>query len=354
MLEKMVVVGTGHAWGKFYRQTVTDLKMKLLGTVDPAVEDGNADGGWRVRTVQDIPEDAIANDVVVMVLTPDHYPVIAELAGRGFKNILCEKPLVSRASEIEKLEELVKTHELKLYAIDFYLPKTFGLQVALGLVRQDDPRREWVASSDPEADGQAMLGDIEGVGVQVLEAGDFCLPDIASRPYLANDKEIGGMTLDLITHACGPLHQARLLDEWRVLATSLSRLSAVTSGHLVPVADTSTEVEMYVTALLEANGVPVHLVFGKVPIAKGGLWAIEIRGKKGMFFSGLRTGQPAVLVGNDGKVVTFSLNMTTYEFVVREALLYFSGSLPGFDGNYRAFLTSIEVGRAILAKYGEW
>ena len=353
MLEKMIVVGAGHAWRKFYRQTVTNLEIELLGTVDPAVEDGNADGGWHVRTVQVIPQDAIANDVVVMVLTPDHYPVIAELAGRGFKNILCEKPLVSRASEIEKLEELVKTHELKLYAIDFYLPKMFGLQVALGLVKRGDLRRGWVAVSNPEADGQAMLGEIEGVGVQVLEAGDFCLPDIASRPYLANDKEIGGMVLDLITHACGPLHQARLLENWQVLNASLARLSTVTSGHLVPVADTSTEVEMYVTALLEANGVPVHLVFGKVPIATGGLWALEIRGKKGMFFTGLRTGQPAVLVGNDGKVVTFLLKMTTYEFVVREALLYFNGLLPGFDGNYGAFLTSIKVGQAILAKYGE-
>ncbi len=122
---------------------------------------------------------------------------------------------------------------------------------------------------------------------------------------------------------------------------------------LVRLRDVTREVEMYVTALLEANGIPIHLAFGKVPISAGGLWAIEVRGDKGMYFAGLRTGQPSILVGNDGCTVTFSLTTSSYEFVIREALLYFDGLLPGFDGNLGAFSTAMEVGQAILRQYGE-
>lgn len=361
-MKKMIIIGLGHVWRESYGKTVAKLKaaniVELSGTIDQAFsaqssETGLPQGEWHVQTVQEIPQGLIGPDVVPMILTPDHYPVIEELAHMGFKNILCEKPLVSRVSEMQKVCELVELHDLKLYAVDFYLPKTFGLQAMRGLVGRDDPRYEWLAISNPEADFGAMLGEIEGIGVQVVEAGSFCLPDIAGRRYLAEDKEIGGMILDLVTHACGPLHQAGLLNGWEVLDASLSRLSNVVSGRLVPVKDASTEAEMYVTALLEADGVPIQLAFGKVPIARGGLWGLEVRGKKGMYYAGLRTGQPAVLISNDGNVVTFSLKMTTYEFVIREALLYFDGVLPGFDGNYGAFSNSMHVGRAILNKYQE-
>ncbi len=349
------MVGLGHAWREHYRSVIAKLEAEdliaLSGTVDPVCSDADLGGGWHVRAVQDIPCEFIGSDVVPIILTPDHYQVIEELAHMGFKNILCEKPLVSRTNEIEKVWELVAFYNLKLYATDFYLPKTFGLQAMRGYLKRDDPRYDWLTISNPEADFNAMLGEVEGVGVQVVEAGNFCLPDIAGRPYLANNREVGGMILDLVTHACGPLHQAQLLCEWKVLDTSLSRLSNITSGSLVAITDASVEVEMYVTALLEASGIPIHLVFGKVPIPKGGLWALEVRGKNGMYYAGLRTGQPAILVSNDGNIVTFSLEMTSYEFVIREALLYFDGLLQGFDGNYGAFLASMAVGQAIIEKH---
>ncbi|MGC9599456.1 MAG: Gfo/Idh/MocA family oxidoreductase [Minisyncoccia bacterium] len=355
-MREVIVVGLGHAWLEFYKATLGALQnaktVDLLGTVDPAFPVSDAET-WHVQDIENIPQEAVRPDVVPIILTADHYHVIEKLAQMGFKKMMCEKPLVSRRTEIEKVQELVARYALKLYAIDFYLPKMLGLRVMRGIVGRGDPRYEWLTISSPEADFGEMLGRIESVGVQVIEAGKFCLPDIAGRPYLAKDKEVGGMVLDLITHVCGPLYQAQLLGRWRVCDASLSRLSDTTSGYLVHVADVRTEVEMYVTALLEADGIPIHLAFGKVPIEKGGLWSLEIRGNKGMYFAGLRTGQPAVLVCNDGRTVTFSLDIPTYELVIREALLYFDGLLPGFDGNYDAFLASMEVGRAILGKYAQ-
>ena len=360
-MKDLIVVGLGQAWTKFYKEVVAKMerlnKIRLLGTVDPAFAVNAkvelANDKWHVQTVQDIPKNLIKPETIVMILTPDHYSIIENLANMGFKYILCEKPLVSRRNEIEKLLNLTNLYDIRIYAIDFYLPKTLGLQVVRGLLTRNDPRYEHLDISHPEADFNMMLGEIEGVALQVIEAGSFCLPDIAGRPYLVQNREMGGMILDLITHVCGPLYQSRLLDDYRVLDVSLSRLSGITSGYLVPIADISTEVEIYITALLEANGIPVHLSFGKVPIAKGGIWALEIRGKNGMYYAGLRTGQPAILVSNSGDIVTFSLKTSTYEFVVREALLHFDGLLPGFDGNHGAFSTSMEVGRAIIGKYDE-
>ncbi len=359
-MKKLIIIGLGHAWNQFYSKVVAELKNQRLitleGTIDPRFTEMSGQefavvrGNWHAARFEEIPSGAIDPDTMVMILTPDHYFVIEELATMGFKQILCEKPLVSRPLEIERVKGLIDVYDLKLYAIDFYLPKTLGLQVMRGLVGPDDPRYGWMSISDPSADFEKMLGDIEGIGVQVIEAGDFCLPDVAGRPYLANDKQIGGMILDLVTHVCGPLYQAGLLQDWSVEATSLARMRSVMCGPLVPVKN-GDEVEMYVTALLHAGGIPIHLAFGKVPFERGGLWSLEIRGKKGMYYAGLRTGQPSVLVSNNGRVVTFVLNMTTHEFVIREALLYFDGKLPGFDGNFGAFTASMEVGQSILRHY---
>ena len=340
-MKEVIVIGLGHAWLEFYQQTLNSLEkagiVNLLGTVDPVFPASDATI-WHVQDIKSIPQESVRPDVVPIILTADHYHVIEELARMGFKNILCEKPLVSRRREIEKLKGLVTRYALKLYAIDFYLPKMLGLRVMMGIVGRDDPRYKWLAISDPEANFNEMLGEIESVGVQVIEAGKFCLPDIAGRPYLAKDKEVGGMILDLITHVCGPLYQAQLLDRWQVCDASLSRLSDTTSGHLVPVVDVRAEVEMYVTALLEAGGIPIHLAFGKTPIEKGGLWSLEIRGNKGMYYAGLRTGQPAAIVCNDGRIVTSSLKIKTYEFVIREAMLYFDGLLPDSTATTTPFL----------------
>lgn len=358
-MKKMIVVGLGHVWNEHYAKTIAKLQqealVELVGAVDPNPKNTDAlpSGIWSVGNTADIPPEFINSNIVPMILTPDHYQVIEDLVKMGFQNILCEKPLVSRVSEIDQVRGLIENHGVKLYAIDFYLPKTLGLQMVRGFLKPKDPRYEWLAVSDPDADFPAILGEIEGVGVQVVEAGSFCIKDIAGRPYLATDKEIGGMILDLVTHACGPLHQAGLLLGCEVLDVSLSRLRSILDGPLVPVSDSSREVEMYATALLEAGGMPIHLAFGKVPIDRGGLWALEVRGKNGMYYAGLRTGQPSILVGNDGKVVTFSLKIAPYEFVVREALLHFEGELPGFDGNFGAFSASMAVGRKMLEKYRE-
>ena len=360
-MRKLIAIGLGHVWEEFYAQTLAKLEnlkvVELSGTVDAAVSGPFAEGfpraNWHVSRVQDIPQRFREPDVVPMILTPDHYRVIEEVAELGFKNIFCEKPLVSRPSEVEKVEALIARHNLKLYAADFYLAKALGLRVIRGLLTPTDPRYAWLAISDPAMDFGSVLGEIEGVGVQVIEAGDFGLPDITGRPYLATNKDIGGMILDLVTHVCGPLYQARLLEEWSVLDASLSRLSGLTAGHLVGIRNVACEVEMYVTALLAAQGIPVQLAFGKVPIANGGLWSLEIRGSRGAYYSGLRSNQLSALIGDDGRTATFALKIATYELVVREALLYFDGLLPSFDGNYGAFAASMKVGQAILRKYQE-
>lgn len=357
MKTQLIVVGLGHAWNEHYSKVLQKVEeLELVGTVDPAltfaeVSQNVGHGNWHAQTVGEIPRECVRSDVVVMVLTPDHYDILAELAHRGFRHILCEKPLVSRVREIPKVQKLVE-YGVKLYAMDFYLPKTLALQVMRGLVTPADPRYLWLRISEPGADFRGILGEVEGIGVQVVEAGNFCLPDIAGRPYLATDKEIGGMILDLITHVCGPLYQAMLLQKWKVLDASLARLSGITTGHLVSVRATG-EVEMYASALLEGSGVPIQLAFGKVSVSKGGLWSLQVRGKSGVYYAGLRTGQPSVLIGNDGRVVTFHLSLMTYEFVLREALLYFQGALPGFDGNFGAFTASMAVGQEILRKYAE-
>ena len=69
-----------------------------------------------------------------------------------------------------------------------------------------------------------------------------------------------------------------------------------------------------------------------------------------MFFAGLRTGQPRILVTKEGQV-RYDLTKPTYELVIEEALLYFDGKLPNFDGNMGALLGSLRLIERIRKSY---
>jgi len=344
----LIVVGAGAAFQEHYAGVLENIAgVKVIGIVDRA-DDAQLPAwckdAWRVAEISQIPNGVNRDDTAVVILTPDHYPVIKELAEMGFKFMLVEKPLVSRDWEVKAVKGLRDEKNLRLYAIDFYIPKLFPLQVAFGVIGKNDPRRKYVQVTGWSDDAREALGKIEGIAVQVIEAGNFCLPDLAKRPWLEKDPEIGGMLRDLGTHALAPLVAAGLLDERAAIHdVMLSQLHRDRST-LVPLRRSAGNyVELYASALLTANhGIPVQVSFGKVPF-NGGIWALTIRGERGMFYAGLRTGQPAVLVPNKGEPVVFSLTQSTYQIVLEEALMYFNGELPGFDGNTNAFFTSMGI-----------
>ena len=158
------------------------------------------------------------------------------------------------------------------------------------------------------------------------------------------------MLLDLGTHALSPLIAAGLLGAGaEVRDVKLSRLSADRSD-LTPVRATN-EVEMYVSALLStAEDLSVQVAFGKVPF-RGGVWATVIRGERGMIYAGLRSGQPVVVVPDRGDPIILSLTKDHYAIALEEALMYFCGDLPDFDGYTEAFFVSMEVLRRIRDAY---
>ncbi len=355
----MIVVGTGHAFCEHYVRPLTESLqgvVRVIGTVDPVLPENEEvhltlnETGWHILSIQDIPEGARGGDVAVMVLTPDHFQVIEELVEMGFRRIFVEKPVVSRDSEVPKLRGLIDKTGAPIYSADFYIPKTFPLAVVMGKIGKSDPRYRWMRISNPDADLKEMLGDIEGVSVNVIEAGKFCLPDIASRPWLATDPEIGGMLHDLGPHALAPLYSAGLAMNLAVHHVGMAKLTP--ENHLWSIIATD-QVEMYANVLLEDldRHIPVQISFGKVPFEKGGIWSLVVRGSEGMFFAGLRTGQPAVLLANNGEVVTFALVKSTYEIVIREALMYWNGELSGFDGNLGAFFGPKKTEGAVRDNY---
>jgi len=290
-------------------------------------------------------------DAVALVLTPDHFPTIVELMALGFTRFIVEKPLVSRMSEIAQLRELVAAHpEVKIFAVDQYIAKTLQLQDLLTL-HSSDPRRKFFVALSPDFFSMArmVLGPIEGVTVTVEESGDFCLPDLAKRPWLRNDPEIGGMLLDLGTHVFAPLIAARVITSAaEVRVALLSKLGDDDEGFLPVIS--ATDVEMHVSALLRENGIPISVSFGKVP-GTGGIWSLAVRFKNGEYRGGLRSGQPAVLAMHDGFVASQTLSVPPVRYILCEAELYFAGELPGFDGNVGAVLGSLEISARIRKKY---
>jgi predicted dehydrogenase len=350
----IVVIGAGRAFFLHYLKPLADLPVRILGIVDPAFsEESRAHEilrtAWVVPSVAEIPDEAKRPEVIAIVLTPDHYPVIVELADAGFKRIMVEKPLVHRDDEVEKLQLLIESADLHLYATDSYILKLLPLLLVLGLISEDDPRRKFVqVSGEHTSDLKSVLGKIEGVNVQIIEGGDFCLPDLATRPWLEVDPEIGGVLLDLGIHALAPLVATGLVTSAATVHhVGLAKLSSDRST-LVPIS--SNQVELYVSALLTDGNIPIQMDVGKVPF-NGGTWTFGIRGENAMFYAGLRTEKTSVLVTHGGKVTQFTLPEPAYAMVIEEALMYFRNDLPGFDGNISAFFQAREVLRRLKRFY---
>lgn len=352
--KSLIIVGAGFAFREHYLEALVGMdSIRVAGIVDPKLDKALVDhpllqNSWKCNLIKDIPEKNIS-ELVAVVLTPDHWPTIAELANCGFKQILVEKPLVNRDEEIEKLNLLINEKEILLYAIDFYISKLFPLLIVSGKMTADDPRMRFVLIDNQRESYSELLGQIEGISMQVIEAGDFCLPDLTGRPWLEHDPEIGGMLRDLGTHIFAPLVSAGLLtDAAEVHHVSLQKLNT-NRNSLVPVSS-SKEPELYATALLTEHNIPIQVNLGKVPFG-GGIWSLVIRGKNGMFFAGLRTGQPSVLISNKGERVLFFLNQKTYRVVLEEAFMYFDGQLPKFDGNLAPFFTSKKIENKLRYAY---
>ena len=108
---------------------------------------------------------------------------------------------------------------------------------------------------------------------------------------------------------------------------------------------------MYISALLSSSrGFPISTTFGKIPFDTEGIWTLVVRGTKGMYYAGLRTGQPAILVTNQGETTTMAVR-EPYRFVLNEASLFFEEKLPGFDGNVYALTTSLKICERIKEKF---
>ena len=109
----VVVIGAGFAGTEHYLPTLKDtMDISVIGVVDPQESQREQastliPGIWTVETIQDIPDSA-PRDAIAFVLTPDHYPVVVELAECGFKKLVVEKPLVSRDHEIEAIQKLIE------------------------------------------------------------------------------------------------------------------------------------------------------------------------------------------------------------------------------------------------------
>ena len=355
-LTSMVVIGAGRAFLLHYLKPLADLPVRILGIVDPAFSEENKSHeilrtAWVVSSVDEMPDEARTPEVIALVLTPDHYPLIVELAAAGFRRIMVEKPLVHRDDEVEKLQLLIKSADLRLYATDSYILKVLPLLLVLGLISERDPRRKFVqVSGEHSTDLKSLLGKIEGVNVEIIEGGDFCLPDLAKRPWLELDPEIGGVLLDLGIHAVAPLVTTGLLTSAAsVHHVGLAKLSSDRSS-LVPISPAMNEVELYVSALLTDGNIPIQLNVGKVPF-NGGTWTLGIRGENAMFYAGLRSEKTSVLVAHSGKVTQLILTESPYAMVIEEALMYFRNDLPGFDGNISTFFQAREVLRRLKRFY---
>lgn len=352
----MIAVGAGEVFEKYWLPAIQKSnKVRLVGVVEPRKSrlrsltktHPNLGKAWSVASIGEI-LDGTSRDTVVLVLTPDHFPVVKELAEKGFRNIVVEKPLVSRDRELPLILEMAEQYALKLYSVDMYLPKAFSLAVVLGSINRVDSRLNFFSVTATEEDPN-LLGDVEGATVSVIEGGDFGVPSLDRRQWLEKDPEVGGMLRDLGTHAFAPLVSAGLLGiEAEVLNATLAKFSSDRT-MLAPVTDTK-DVEMYVSAQLAYRDIPIHVAFGKLP-QKGGEWSLTVRGSKGMFYTSLRSGQSGIYVGNNGKTQFSSLSVSPMEFVLEEIRMFYGGLLPGFDGNIKAISASLALNKKIRDAY---
>ncbi len=357
-MHDLIAVGAGEVFEKYWLPAIQKSKRaRLVGIVEPrglrlmslAKMIPQAEEIFGVTSLERIPDD-ISKNIIILVLTPDHFPAVKELAEMGFKNIVVEKPLVSRDHELPFILELSKKHGLKLYAVDMYLPKAFPLATFLGAISDADPRRKFLSCSATDLSVVTRcFGEVEGVSVSVIEGGDFGLPSLDRRQWLEKDPEVGGMLRDLGTHAFAPLVASGLLGSTaEVCSATLAKFTPDRSG-LTP-ATTKKDVEMYVSAQLAYGDIPFHVAFGKLP-QKGGEWSLSVRGSKAMFFSGLRSGQQAVVLSDNGMGIFLRLTVSPMEFVLEEICMFYGGLLSTFDGNLGAIRASLEINQKIRDAY---
>ncbi len=352
------IVGAGSVfdekWSAPLQMGVKEGRLKVVGILEPALERLHRAHQmfrgsiiWACRDVEEL--SPVATDSVILVLAPNHFPVIKEFSDWGCKQFIVEKPLVSCDHEVTNIAKLIETRALKIYAVDHYLPKLLALQL---MTKGSDLRQayiEWPGRTIYPHVILDALGDLEGVAVTILEGGDFCLPDLDKRPWLEHDPDIGGMLRDLGTHALAPLAACGWLDEdAEVVIAQLAKISD--DRRRLHVLAHSKSVEMYVSALIVSKGVPIHVTLGKIPTA-GGQWSLAVRGTKGMLFAGIRSGQSLVAVPASGEAVTFSLKCSVYQFILQEACWFFEGRLPNFDGNVSSMFTALQLIQKIRNHY---
>lgn len=345
---QIVIVGAGEVVRKHWGPVLAKhSEVRVVGIIEP---DHDAALGaaaifpsveWIVNSIEDPKVRKNSRETVALVLTPDHLPTIHQLVAAGFTSFMVEKPLVSRATDVPLLRQLVDQNDLHVFSVDQYIPKTLPLQVVLGVLASGDPRRKFIRGEDAWSEAMSsQLGVLEGVSVTILESGNFCLPDLRKRQWL-RDPEIGGMLRDLGTHAFAPLFAAGLrLEEMEVRQSNLASL-AQDDETFIPL-KTSGKAEMLISVLLRHRGIPIAATFGKVP-GEGGEWSLTARFANGQFFTGLRSGQSAVVVFNDGRTASLRLDPSPVEYLLQEASLFFGSALPGFDGNVGSVLDSLEL-----------
>lgn len=354
-MRDVVIVGAGFAGREHWIPAVrASGGLRLVGVVDTSPESRAAarsaagDGIWIVPAIGEIPA-AVSQEAIIFVVTPDHFPVIAESLANGYRNLVIEKPLVSRDEEVALLKVLIAETSPRIYAVDHYFQKFFALEFVLGRVALSDPRVALLAAQGdhPFNAIPGCLGQIEGLSAVNIEAGDLGIPYLDGHPWLEHDPVIGGILRDLGPHALNPLTRLGLIGpEIEFYDVGLAKLTRNRAG-LEP---DRVEIEMYVRVLLVSRDVTINLTFGKAPF-RGKERSLAVRGERGSFFAGLARGQHAVLMTNDGRTTRLQLTTSENQFVVEEARLFHEGLLPGFDGNLGATFTALEAGQKIREAY---
>lgn len=312
------------------------------------------------RIISDINHPPFASNtfsdlpVVAVIATPEHLKPLETLSELGVRKFVIEKPLVSNQDEIGIFRKIVRFNTgLKVYALEMCITKVLPLYLLTGRISPDDPRWTWVKNQYGRVPSEKLynslesqIGEIEGIDGIVLEGGDFGIPDLVLRPWLESDKKTGGMLLDLGTHIFSPLITAGLIASPDSVQVDIAREYILSEDRKTFIEAAAGQPEMYVDALLgiryEGRNIPLSIKLAKT-FHQGGIWKLLIRGSKGDISIGLRTGQPLTIEPNRGNSIQLRLAETDgYSLSLAEADLYFQG-LPGFDGNQRALLDSIQI-----------
>jgi len=353
-----IVVGAGFAGSTHWIPAITKSNQwELIGVVESnvrrlaEVSHSLPKGCWTAESVRAIP-DAAPKDAVAWVVTPDHLPVVKDLAAAGFTRMVIEKPLVAREREVGDFLTFAGVHDLKVYALDHYLQKALPVFLVLNRISEHDPHVDLVSFRGEHSLREIIgaLGEIEGASLVNVEAGELGIPYLDQHPDYERDLETGGAIRDLGPHAFAPLIAAGLLHTGAPIHdVSLARLVR-DWRTFVPVRKRD-ELEMWVTVLFEHVGRSVNVSFGKVPM-KGGERSLTVRGKNGFCFLALPRNRDAVLMTNDGRTTRLALAVSTNDAAVAEVGWYFEGRLPAsFDGYLHAACRAIELGHLIREAY---